>query len=36
MRRDISLNGWRILGTMAAVMLGVWLGILRMFLWANG
>jgi hypothetical protein len=35
MRRDISLNEWQVLGAMAAVTLGMYLGILRLALWVN-
>jgi hypothetical protein len=34
-RRDISLTGWQVVWAMASVTLGMWLGILRLFLWAR-
>jgi hypothetical protein len=35
MRREISIHEWHVLGAMAGVTLGVWLGILRLILWAH-
>jgi hypothetical protein len=34
-KREISINEWQVLGAMAGVTLGVWLGILRLVLWAH-